>query len=223
MSKTIHPDLHPGAVKLEDLFQAIDQGTLRIPNFYGPFRWSEEDMRALFDSVLKGYPIGSLVFWEASGIVNFDSRNAWGPFAASRNHAPATFIIDGYHRLMTLYGVLKNDPVKEKRENRKFNIYLDLEQEQETLLHLNQPSSPSPTVVPLHSLWNSREYFKASEKLQASKADPSGSMLEMLRETYSELHRYKLSIIRMNGGNDDDLFAVFSKLNPEAQKPPKRD
>jgi uncharacterized protein with ParB-like and HNH nuclease domain len=51
----------PEVVFLEELFEEIKQGKLRSPRFQRPFIWNAEDMRKLFESVVKGYPIGSLL------------------------------------------------------------------------------------------------------------------------------------------------------------------
>ena len=58
-------DSRPTAVTfdLEDLVERAWQGRIRIPHFQRPFRWAQEDVIRLFDSVLRGYPIGSVLLW----------------------------------------------------------------------------------------------------------------------------------------------------------------
>ncbi|WP_407635669.1 DUF262 domain-containing protein [Lamprocystis purpurea] len=34
-----------------------------MPEFQRPLRWQWEDVRRLFDSIVKGYPIGNLLLW----------------------------------------------------------------------------------------------------------------------------------------------------------------
>ncbi|MCO5997414.1 GmrSD restriction endonuclease domain-containing protein [Actinoallomurus rhizosphaericola] len=38
-------------------------GRIRIPRFQRPFRWEKDDIRQLFDSIFRGYPIGNLLMW----------------------------------------------------------------------------------------------------------------------------------------------------------------
>jgi hypothetical protein len=58
-------DTRPNAITydLEELVEKAWAGQVRIPHFQRPFRWGREDVRRLFDSVLKGYPIGSVLLW----------------------------------------------------------------------------------------------------------------------------------------------------------------
>lgn len=39
-------------------------GEIRVPDFQRPLRWRSADVVKLFDSILKGYPIGALLFWK---------------------------------------------------------------------------------------------------------------------------------------------------------------
>lgn len=42
----------------------MQDGAIRVPDFQRPLRWGSDDVVKLFDSILKGYPIGSLLFWK---------------------------------------------------------------------------------------------------------------------------------------------------------------
>jgi len=46
---------------LIDLVAAASAGRLRIPEFQRPLRWQWKDVSRLFDSIVKGYPIGNLL------------------------------------------------------------------------------------------------------------------------------------------------------------------
>ncbi|WP_028707413.1 DUF262 domain-containing protein [Propionicicella superfundia] len=52
-----------GVYRIEDLASLVAQGRLRVPEFQRNFRWVRKDVLNLFDSILKGYPIGSLLLW----------------------------------------------------------------------------------------------------------------------------------------------------------------
>ena len=77
------PIVKPDAVFIEDLLDELNTGKLRIPNFQRPFVWKPLDMLALFDSIYKGYPIGSLLFWESKEQV--ESRDDVGPIEVPLN------------------------------------------------------------------------------------------------------------------------------------------
>ena len=50
-------------VTVRDLVARVADGRIRVPNFQRPLRWRAEDVVKLFDSVLRGYPVGALLFW----------------------------------------------------------------------------------------------------------------------------------------------------------------
>src|ERR1043165_2204486 len=56
----------PEVMFLEDLFKDIAAGKLRIPKFQRPFVWKPDDMLSLFDSIRRGYPIGTLLLWNTA-------------------------------------------------------------------------------------------------------------------------------------------------------------
>ena len=38
---------------------------MRVPHFQRSFRWDARDVGLLFDSILRGYPVGSVLLWNA--------------------------------------------------------------------------------------------------------------------------------------------------------------
>jgi hypothetical protein len=219
MSKTIHPTVKPEVVHLEDLFRAIDQGTLRIPDFQRPFVWNEADMRKLFDSILMGYPIGSLLIWEPNEKVEIRSAKKVGPFEVHKSETNPSFVIDGYQRLSTLYGVLKSGRIKEEKEEyHKYNIFLNIQKDGHELEHINLVTGRKPHLIPLHSLWTSRGFFEVSDKIRQENIDPSGEILHRLEDIYSNLRGYKMAVVRMVGGDIQDAINIFTRLNSTGKK-----
>src|ERR1700686_3061019 len=100
---------NPLSGHLEQLFSLIDLGDLGLPDIQRPFVWKDAKVRDLFDSIYRGYPIGSYLFW----------RNT----VAGKSHAigtdlkqhedPALLIIDGQQRLTALYAVFRDKEVKD--------------------------------------------------------------------------------------------------------------
>jgi len=50
--------------RLEDLVRDVLSGYIRIPDFQRKFHWRWEDVNRLMVSIVRGYPIGSLLLWE---------------------------------------------------------------------------------------------------------------------------------------------------------------
>jgi hypothetical protein len=89
---------------------AIELGTIGLPDIQRPFVWKNALVRNLFDSMYQGFPVGYLLFWE-NGAAE-DSR-AIG--VDGKQKVPQQLIVDGQQRLTSLYAVIKGVPVV--REN----------------------------------------------------------------------------------------------------------
>jgi uncharacterized protein with ParB-like and HNH nuclease domain len=50
-----------------DLIGEAEEGTLQLPEFQRPWKWSTQNVVRLFDSVRQGYPIGAFLVMECTG------------------------------------------------------------------------------------------------------------------------------------------------------------
>ena len=50
--------------KYEALFLDIDAGEIKLPRFQREFVWDKEQSAKLIDSILRGFPIGTFIFWK---------------------------------------------------------------------------------------------------------------------------------------------------------------
>ncbi len=66
MSPTLYRDT---GYTLNHLVEDIRVGRIGLPDIQRPFVWSATKARDLFDSLYRGYPIGTLMFWETGAEV----------------------------------------------------------------------------------------------------------------------------------------------------------
>lgn len=95
---------------LEQLFSYIDVGDLGLPDIQRPFVWRDAKVRDLFDSLYKGFPIGSYLLWR-------NTANGRTHQIGEREHEhkdPNLLIIDGQQRLTALYSVFRGVAVKDE-------------------------------------------------------------------------------------------------------------
>lgn len=50
-------------ITIRQLLQRIIDGEIRIPAFQRDFIWEPDRVQFLMDSIFKGYPIGTVLFW----------------------------------------------------------------------------------------------------------------------------------------------------------------
>ena len=84
------------------------RGRLRIPSFQRSFRWDRDDVVKLFDSVLRGYPVGTLLMWQRPAAA---ARLEIGPLKIDAPEAvDAYWVVDGQQRVTSLVGALAASP-----------------------------------------------------------------------------------------------------------------
>lgn len=94
-------------LSVNQLIEKIDTGELGLPELQRPFIWKDAKVRDLFDSMLRGYPIGYLMLWECPTL---EKKKVIGVEGHSYE-SPKEVIIDGQQRLTSLYAVMKRKKV----------------------------------------------------------------------------------------------------------------
>lgn len=88
---------------LDDLVERAREGRIRVPRFQRGLRWTRRDVVQLFDSVLKGYPVGSLLFWERDAPAETVTL---GPISIEAPAGVAFYVVDGQQRITALAAAL---------------------------------------------------------------------------------------------------------------------
>lgn len=100
---------------VHQLIEKIDTGELGLPELQRPFIWKDAKVRDLFDSMMRGYPIGYLMLWQCPTL---EKKKSIGVDAHSYS-TPSAVIIDGQQRLTSLYAVMKGKKVINSKYDQK--------------------------------------------------------------------------------------------------------
>lgn len=84
---------------ITDLVRAARDGEYALPMFQRGFVWEVDDVLKLLDSILVGYPIGSLLTWERWGAHVRQVRNFQG---VDKTQPRAALVLDGQQRIQAL-------------------------------------------------------------------------------------------------------------------------
>lgn len=87
-------------LQVDDLVADIEAGKIRIPKFQRAFAWRDEDRLKLFDSIYRGYPVGTLLLWRHPA--PRDDVDWGGLRVTAEERSDALFVVDGQQRLATL-------------------------------------------------------------------------------------------------------------------------
>lgn len=98
--------------KVGDLVRDVRSGRIGLPDLQRPFVWRDNKVRELFDSMLKGYPIGYIMLWESP--VDYETRKAAIGDNTKTYDEPKELVIDGQQRLTALAAAMYGIKVKDK-------------------------------------------------------------------------------------------------------------
>ncbi len=101
---------HPGGT-IKDTLRCIERNEYVLPAIQREFVWSPDQICALFDSLMQGYPFGEFLFWQIDAersaeykyygfVTEYHQRdNPHCPVASVMPGSPITAVLDGQQRL----------------------------------------------------------------------------------------------------------------------------
>lgn len=105
-----------------DLVRDVRRGLIRIPPFQRGFKWGSRDVARLFDSMVRGYPVGNLLLWQRSAP---QQRLQVGPLTIDAPPADeAYWVVDGQQRITSIVGALA---APDNTADSRFRVHLDLD------------------------------------------------------------------------------------------------
>ncbi len=86
---------------LKLLMHEVEYGRIGLPDIQRPFVWGTVKVRNLLDSMYRGYPVGTLLFWDTGADPSLRQIDS------SSGSVAKLAIVDGQQRLTSLYAVLR--------------------------------------------------------------------------------------------------------------------
>lgn len=186
-----------------DLVDEVRRGLVRIPPFQRGFKWESADVIALFDSLLRGYPIGNLLFWRRSAPVQ---RLRVGPLEVDAPRVDAAFwVVDGQQRITSLVGALT---LADQTPDVRFRIHLDLDTGK---FHSLGPRQVAPRAwLPVNRLVDTTALLRwmreNADWLTDSQIALADSVAKAIRE-------YQIPTYVVSADDENALRVIFDRLN----------
>lgn len=152
-------------MKINELIDSIRKKDLVLPEFQREYVWTKEQSKQLMVSIIKGFPIGSLLFWktdEPPALKNVDKL--------PEKFGTVQVVLDGQQRLTTLFMLITGEiPLfyKEREiQNDPRDLYFNLENKE---FRYYQPTRMSDNplwckVVDLFIAPSKYDIFKIAQK-----------------------------------------------------------
>ncbi|MEW2442732.1 DUF262 domain-containing protein [Micromonospora marina] len=215
--------LEPLVLHLDSVLEDIGRGVLRVPAFQRPFVWRPEQMLDLFDSIERGYPIGSILLWETvEPIQSLESVGDVGVDDPPPGES-VSYVLDGHQRLSTLFGVLRRlgrPPRPDDQREWKWRIYRDLSPKNDTERYRHHrvagsPPAPAPDhYLPIRAVASTLDFLNFSRNLESRVGrDRADRLVREADRVNQRIKGYKLSLIKIKGGDLEQAVEVYTRLN----------
>lgn len=206
---------------INSLMTKIEDGDLALPDLQRPFVWNNTQVRNLFRSIYKGFPIGLLILWE----INHKEGDFRPVGILDSDISPTSLIIDGQQRLTALYSVIKGKEILTKDYKKKFikiafNPFDEKFEVQNSSIKKNPKWVNNITEVFQKDIFEFMdEYF---EKLEEKMPDISNEEKIRVRNNINSLtniESHPFSSIKLHPTVDlEEISDIFVKINSEGKK-----
>ncbi len=206
---------------VNQLIEKIDTGELGLPELQRPFIWKDSKVRDLFDSLMRGYPIGYLMLWECPAL---EKKKSIGVDSHSYD-SPKEVIIDGQQRLTSLYAVMKGKKVINSKFDEK-SIIISYNPLQDKFEVGYQATKRDPewiyNISDVYTTSSSFKFINTFIKRLAEYRDNKGEVLtESEQDTISEninaivnLKNHTLPVFDIKANaEEEDVSEIFVRVN----------
>jgi hypothetical protein len=212
------------------LDELINQG-FQIPTFQRNVVWEKENVKKLWDSIYKFYPLGSILVWKTDIKLQNHRKIGGHIIDSSPDRSEYQYILDGQQRTTSLLTSLYGGKIKELGDFDP-TIYIDLTIENETevddesykkrflysdeINDKRQKEKQNDGLIV--KLLDTRNKYRAIDGQLETQFDYNHSVRKELHRAKDVLNNYRLSFIELKGIQISEVCQIFERIN-QAGKP----
>lgn len=194
--------------KVEDLVERVRRGLVRVPRFQRGLKWKSSDVAELFDSIYRGYPIGSLLFYKRSAKAE---RLSLGPlFVEAPETSEAWWVVDGQQRVTALTVCLVRPvpiPVLPSTQD-PYVLFFDAE---------SQRFEPPPPTARIPSSWVPVPYLldatQLTEWVYAWQHRDDEALRRVVFEAGARIREYAIPLYLVETEDSEVVKEIFYRVN----------
>lgn len=183
---------------VERLVAMARSGEIRVPHFQRDFRWQRQDVVRLFDSIVRGYPVGSLLLWRRPApkqLITLGSLEIEAPAIEA-----ARWVVDGQQRITSLANAL----LQEDNKDARFALAFNLREGQFT----PRPSFDDPAVIPLPTMFNLTKVLQWFQKYPDAL-----EYVDRANEITQTLRQFQIPAYEVTQDDVKVLQDIFDRMN----------
>ena len=195
--------LETTSVSIGTLAQRVHDGGLELPEIQRNFVWSKPQVRDLLDSLYRGFPVGTLLFWRTGDLAY--TREIEVGAAQSGTTRTADFVLDGQQRLTALTRLIYDG-----EPDVRFHI------ETEQFEVANAASRRDPHWIPVSEVFQRGAVEVAADRNLIGEPDA-----KQLLQRLSHLEHMKdltVTVHILDGFDYDDVTEIFVRVNSKGTR-----
>lgn len=197
----------PQVKTFSNLVNAIEQGQIKIPQFQRDFVWTMQKSAGLIDSIVKGYPIGTFIFWRTKERLR-SVKNIGNQLLPEADQGDfVDYVLDGQQRLTSLFASLRGITLvrENSREDDFSKIFIDLDaEESDQIVITDIEGKDTNGLISVLNLLAGDFTVLASY---------SSKYHEKLKIYKNRIESYQYSIIQVKDAPVDIATEIFTRIN----------
>lgn len=209
------PEISSNPEKIDKLISRISNGDIRIPAFQRGYIWKQNQILELLDSIVKNFPIGSVLLWSTIDKLNHTRNIAGYKIPESAPEYPVNYVLDGQQRLSSIYATFSSQTEQDPSTGKYnpnldiFEIYYDFKRK--SFQPKSEVDTSSDSVIYLRDFLDGAKLIDALATLHK---DHHGDA----KEIYSKFINYELPVVTIKNRTKSEVGIIFERINNTGTK-----
>lgn len=190
------------------LIERVGSGDIRIPAFQREFVWDPDQVSFLIDSIYKGFPIGTIVFWQTDERLNTEKKLGSFDLPEPKRDYPVNYVLDGQQRLTSLFSAFQTE--LSPSDSAWVDIYLDLDAtnnlQDTSFFALDVSEVDTSRHFPIKTFFDTVAYRKATKDLN----DDTAAIVDDVQARFKE---YRIQNQTFETQDRNEVAIVFERIN----------
>lgn len=212
--------IDPRKATFDELLKGVDKSIIQIPPFQREFVWNASQICFLLDSIYRGYPIGSFIFWKTIRRLPHHREIGGIKLNDIPQGSQIDYVLDGQQRITSLYAAIRGANI----DNEKYSFFFNLNTGKfQSERGEAEDEADNQNRIPLEKLFveSRSEYMKYTSSFPDKHQD-------LLHGIYDRFKLYSFSVIYVQEEDeteDEDqsesvkkIVSIFSRINETGRK-----
>lgn len=209
------PELTPTSEKLDRIINRINSGDIRIPAFQRAYVWKQNQILDLLDSIIKNYPIGSVLLWSTSERLKHNRNIAGYKIPDNAMEYPVNYVLDGQQRISSIYATF-SDKTEQDEASSSYNPDLDIFEiyynfSNHKFVPKSEIGSINGDVIYLRNFLNGSKLIESLKTLDQSHHTEA-------QDIYSKFINYELPVVTIKNREKSEVGIIFERINNTGTK-----